>query len=56
MIETARQNLSDEFLILLCGLKRKHRIEIKLSVNNLNNIKEGTCLIQPAKKLSELKA
>ena len=36
MIETAWQNLSDELLILSCGLWRKHRIENKLSVNNLN--------------------
>ena len=42
MIETAWQNLSDELLILSCGLWRKHRIENKLSVNNLNPY--GECL------------
>ena len=46
MIETARQYLPNEHLIHLCGCWRKHRIENKLSVNNLKNINEEHCLIR----------
>ena len=46
MIETARQYLPNERLIHLCGFWRKHRIENKLSVNNLKNINEEHSLIR----------
>ena len=46
MIETGRQYLPNELLVLLCRLLAQTPYRNKLSVNNLKNINEGTCLIQ----------
>ena len=45
MIETGRQYLPNELLVLLCRLLAQTPYR-KLSVNNLKNINKGTCLIQ----------